>query len=186
MDLFEELVDTPSKSRFWVVLVTVSLFTYTVAIAGMYGSEGWSALLARFAKAKGWFSSPTEEQEKKAPPPDTGTQRATHSLHAFDWSYPSSERSAPTNANDATGPDNLAENPPAPEIPAKTGNIWDRLPPINLTRRRTKRPGDDEEAARPGAGSEATGAPGEKKTKPAWPEEVREWAEVRKNLGRST
>lgn len=142
MDLFEELVDTPSKNRFWVVLVTVSLLTYTVAIAGMYGSEGWGAILARFAKAKGWFSSPTEEQEKKAPPPDTGTERATHSLEMFNWSYPASERSAPANAIDATGPDNLAENPPAPEIPAKPGGIWDRLPPHHLVQEA------DEEARR--------------------------------------
>lgn len=69
---------------------------------------------------------------EEAPPPDTGTERATHSLEMFNWSYPASERSAPANANDATGPDNLAENPPAPEIPAKTGSIWDRLPPHHL------------------------------------------------------
>lgn len=62
------LVDTPSKNRFWVVLVTVSVFTYTVAIAGMYGSEGWGALLARFDKAKAWLSRPKKSAGKDASP----------------------------------------------------------------------------------------------------------------------
>lgn len=164
MDLFEELVDTPSKNRFWVVLVAVSLFTYTVAIAGMYGSEGWGALLARFDKAKAWLSRPRKVQEK-TPPPDT--DGSTSSVD--------SKGKAPANGNSSSELGNPAENTADSGTSPMTGSIWDRLPPMNLTRRRMKTPGNDEEAAKPGVGGEAAGASGEKKTKAASPEEGRRW-----------
>jgi hypothetical protein len=57
---------------------------------------------------------------------------------------------------------------------------------MNLTKRRNKTPGNDEEAVKPGASSEPAGASGGDKVELVSLKKGERWAEMRKKLGLST
>ncbi|KAK1833076.1 hypothetical protein QBC39DRAFT_346720 [Podospora conica] len=156
MNLFEELVDIPSKDRFWAVLITVSLFTYGIAIVGMYGNEGRAALLARYGEATGWLSSLREDGKKMSPPDTGGKETASSSEADGNTLSVASNGQAPANGHGSTEAERPAETTTESGQRPKTCRIWDRLPPMNLTRRRMRTPGNDEEAATGGLGENNT------------------------------